>query len=287
MTDFSDKLRRRFKIEVEPDAVLGDEGLSGETAEFLRRRWLRRRAARPTVVLPAGEVCHNVGGEFYKRTLRYPLDTLHGALRLATAAVVDAQRIATLARDTSVEGFDLSHCLFLDTETTGLSGGAGTVVFLCGLGWIDTEALIVEQVFLRAFADEPGVLRHVATRLLERPHLVTFVGKSFDRHRLAARMAMHRIESDIVRARHLDLYHLARRAWGKQLPDVRLRTVEETKLGLHRDDDLPGADAPAAWLDWLRDGTGPIDRVFEHNRLDVLSLVALLGALGRSVSAES
>lgn len=287
MTDFSDKLRRRFRVEVEPEAGRGDDALSGETAEFLRRRWLRRQAARPTVVLPVGDVCHNVGGEFYKRTLRYPLDTLHGALRLATAAVVDGERIATLAKDASAAGFDLSQCLFLDTETTGLSGGAGTVVFLCGLGWIDTEALTVEQVFLREFADEPGVLRHVAMRLAEHPHLVTFVGKSFDRHRLAARMAMHRIESDIVRARHLDLYHLARRAWGKQLPDVRLRTVEEAMLGLRRDDDLPGAEAPAAWLDWLRDGSGPIDRVFEHNRLDVLSLVALLGALGRAVDAES
>lgn len=287
MTDFSDKLRRRFKVEVEPEAGPGGDALSGETAEFLRRRWLRRQAARPTVVLPAGEVCCNAGGEFYKRTLRYPLDTLHGHLRLATAVVVDATRIAALARDTSDEGFELSRCLFLDTETTGLSGGAGTVVFMCGLGWIDTEALTVEQVFLREFADEPGVLRHVAMRLSERPHLVTFVGKSFDRHRLAARMAMHRIESDIVRTRHLDLYHLARRAWGKQLPDVRLRTVEESMLGLRRDDDLPGAEAPAAWLDWLRDGSGPIDRVFEHNRLDVLSLVALLGALGRPVRAGS
>ncbi len=283
MTDFSDKLRRRFRLDAAPGEARAD-ALSRETSEFLRRRMLRRLPNRSEVELPTGDVCCNAAGEFYRRTLRYPLDTAHGELRLAATSLVDRVRIAALARDPSLRDFDLAQCLFLDTETTGLAGGAGTVVFLCGLGWLDTEALCVEQVFLREFADEPGALRHVAERLAQRPLLVTFVGKSYDRHRLAARMAMHRIDSDIVRARHLDLYHLARRAWGRQLPDVRLRTVEEEMLGLHRDDDLPGAEAPAAWLDWLRDRTGPVDRVFEHNRLDVLSLVTLLGALGRAAS---
>ena len=55
--------------------------------------------------------------------------------------------------------------------------------------------------------------------------------------------------------------------------------AEERLLGLYRDDDLPGSEAPAAFLDWVRDGTGPVDRVLEHNRLDVLSLVALLGVV--------
>ena len=82
--------------------------------------------------------------------------------------------------------------------------------------------------------------------------------------------------------RHLDLYHLARRAFGKDLPNVKLRTVEEHLLGLYRDDDLPGALAPAAFVAWLRDRSGRVDQVFEHNRLDVLSLVTLLGVLGES-----
>ncbi len=80
--------------------------------------------------------------------------------------------------------------------------------------------------------------------------------------------------------RHLDLFHAARRAWKHELPDTRLRTVEEHKLGFVRHDDLPGSEAPRAWLDWLRDGSGRVDRVMEHNRLDVLSLVALMGCLG-------
>ena len=77
-----------------------------------------------------------------------------------------------------------------------------------------------------------------------------------------------------------DLYYMARRAWKEQLPDVKLQTVERHKLGVHRSDDLPGAKAPVAFLDWIRDGCGEIDRVFEHNRLDVLTLAVLLAALG-------
>ena len=60
----------------------------------------------------------------------------------------------------------------------------------------------------------------------------------------------------------------------------RLQTVERHKLGVRRDDDLPGAEAPKAFLDWIRDSSGAVDRVFEHNRLDVLTLVTLFAALG-------
>ncbi len=175
---------------------------------------------------------------------------------------------------------ELAHCLFLDTETTGLSGGAGTTVFMVGLGFVDGEELVLEQVFLRSFAEERAALRQVAQRLQEHPLQVTFVGKSFDRHRLAARMTLHRLEHAMLDPRHLDLFHVARRAWKHELPDTRLRTVEEHKLGFVRHDDLPGSEAPRAWLDWLRDGSGRVDRVMEHNRLDVLSLVALMGCLG-------
>jgi len=108
---------------------------------------------------------------------------------------------------------------------------------------------------------------------------VTFVGKSYDRHRIASRMALHKIASPALTAPHLDLYHIARREYGGQWPDCRLQTVERQLLGLRRADDLPGSEAPAAWLDWIRDGSGAVDRVLEHNRLDVLSLCALLGVL--------
>ena len=281
MTDFAEKLRRRFKVAEEPPP-LGGRMPPSEAAEFLRRRLLRRMAPPERVALPDGGELHNEHGGCFVRRLRYALDTRHGAHALRAAHALDDRARATLAalaRDAAFEWFDVRRALFLDTETTGLSGGAGTVVFLCGVAWFEDDALVLEQVFLRAFAEEPAALAHVAAHVAARPTLVTFVGKSFDRHRLGARMALHRIESNILRTPHLDLYHLARRVWRHRLADTRLRTVEAAILGVDRPDDLPGAEAPAAWLRWIDDGCGPIDRVFEHNRLDVLSLVALLAAL--------
>lgn len=276
MSDFADKLRRRFK-------VLDDRMTPSPAAEYLRRRLQRRMAHKIKVALPPGAELENAHGGCYVRRLRYPLDTRHGAHALRVAREVDRTRLVALAKDAVAERLDLDACLFLDTETTGLSGGAGTMVFLCGLAWFAGEELVFEQVFLRAFAEEAAALAHIAAHVEARPTLVTFVGKSFDRHRLASRMAMHRIASAIVHTPHLDLYHLARRAYKHRLSDTRLRTVEEAILGVYRDDDLPGAEAPAAWLGWIDDETGAVDRVFEHNRLDVLSLVTLLGVLASSV----
>jgi uncharacterized protein YprB with RNaseH-like and TPR domain len=178
------------------------------------------------------------------------------------------------------------ECLFLDTETTGLQGGAGTVVFAYGLGFLDGDDVCVEQLFLRDFGEEPAMLAHVAERMRQFPVPVTFVGKSFDRHRIAARMAVHKVRAPVLTARHLDLFHVVRRRYAKEWPDTKLKTCEDRLFALRRLDDLPGSEAPAAFLSWVRDRTGPVDRVLEHNRLDVLSLVALLGQLaGRSVGA--
>ena len=249
---------------------------------MLRRRHTRLRERSPAVELPEGRTVENSRGTFFLRELRYPLEHRHGALPLGKMLDADRQRLSELAKDPAVEHVGFDRCLFLDTETTGLSGGAGTVVFMVGMGYLDGQRLVLEQVFLRSFAEEPAALTHVAERVQQFPHLVTFVGKSFDRHRLAARMAVHKVRSQVLLAPHLDLYYLARRAWRDELPDVRLQTVEKHKLGMFRKEDLPGAAAPVAFLDWITNGSGPIDRVFEHNLLDVLSLVALLGELGRS-----
>lgn len=237
------------------------------------------------VELPdGGEEVGNERGVFWLRTLRIPLDGFHGRLSFGAAlSSIDHNVLAERARDDTFAELALSDCLFLDTETTGLHGGAGTVVFLTGVGFVEGDDLVLEQAFLRTFEDEPAALQHVARRLAEHPVPVTFVGKTFDRHRLAARMVLHGIDtSTVLAARHLDLYYAARRTWKDELPDVRLRTVEERKLGFFRRDDLPGREAPAAWLRWMQDRTGPIDRVLEHNRLDVLSLVVLTGVLGQA-----
>jgi hypothetical protein len=79
---------------------------------------------------------------------------------------------------------------------------------------------------------------------------------------------------------HLDLLHPIRRAFAPVWPDCRLATAEARLLGLVRRGDLPGALAPAAWLDWLRRGrTQALGEVLAHNRQDILSLAALAAPL--------
>jgi uncharacterized protein YprB with RNaseH-like and TPR domain len=253
--------------------------------DLLRRRLLAAAPARAPVALPPGEERVGALGPFWRRELRYPLDHVHGRVPLAQAAAFDARRLAELAKEPGFAALERGECLFLDTETTGLAGGAGTVVFAFGLGWFDEAAFVLEQLFLRDFGEEAAMLAHVQRRLAEHPVPVTYVGKSFDRHRIAARLCVCRIDAPILTERHLDLFHLARRAFGRRLPDCRLRTVEERELGLVRRDDLPGSEAPWAFLDWIRDRSGPVDRVLEHNRLDVLSVAALLGALAPGARA--
>lgn len=277
-----DKLRRSFRIGAGKPEVAPSRG------ELLRAFLQQRHAGfsiapRPVVELPPGNEEATAHGVIWRRELCYPADFVHGTAMLGLARALDCARLAVLAKDPWFASFDAAHCLFLDTETTGLAGGAGTVVFAYGLGFFRGDQFVLEQTFLRDFGEEPAMLHHLAARLAEFPVPVTFVGKSFDRHRIAARLAIHKLEAPVLTTRHLDLYHLVRRSHGKVLPDARLRTVEQHLLGLSRHDDLPGSEAPAAFLDWIRDGTGPVDRVLEHNRLDVLSLAALLGVLaGRS-----
>lgn len=286
-----DKLRRSFRVAGKPAAdatpapapvaVPPADGAAGPlTRAFLQRRLdAFRQAPRPVVELPPGEELATPQGPIWRRLLRYPLASAHGQAPLAAVAALDGERLATLAKDPSFATLSPRECLFLDTETTGLQGGAGTVVFAYGLGFLDGDDVCVEQLFLRDFGEEPAMLAHVAARMREFPVPVTFVGKSFDRHRIAARMAVHKVRAPVLTARHLDLFHVVRRRHAKEWPDTRLKTVEDRLFGLRREDDLPGSEAPAAFLSWVRDRTGPVDRVLEHNRLDVLSLVALLGQL--------
>jgi uncharacterized protein YprB with RNaseH-like and TPR domain len=245
----------------------------------LQRRLERELGRRPVVALPDGEDAHNELGTYWRRLLRYPLQQRHGDVTLGAACDLDGARLCELSRGEQFGALQGRDCLFLDTETTGLAGGAGTVVFAVGLAWFEPDALVFEQLFLRDFGEEPAMLAAVVQRLQQRPVPVSFVGKSFDRHRIAARLAVHKLQAPILTERHLDLYYLARRAFGRELPDCRLRTVEERRLGVWRTDDLPGSEAPFAFLQWLRDRTGAVDRVLEHNRLDVLSVAALLGVL--------
>jgi uncharacterized protein len=76
--------------------------------------------------------------------------------------------------------------------------------------------------------------------------------------------------------RATSLYPTRRRYKGRW-ENCRLATIERQVLGVVREDDLPGSEAPAAWLSFLRGGSARnLRRVADHNRQDLASLGGLL-----------
>lgn len=172
--------------------------------------------------------------------------------------------------------------LFLDTETSGLSGGTGTLAFLLGLARVDGDAFEVRQWLLTTFAGEPAMLA-AARDWGGDGALVTYNGKCFDIPLLATRLRLHGKANSYAGRLHLDLLFPTRRAYAKRWDDCRLVTAERHLLGFSRPDDIPGAEVPAAWFDWLHRGeSGRLAEVVRHNLWDLLSLAALLPALGET-----
>ncbi|KPV40361.1 hypothetical protein AN478_09030 [Thiohalorhabdus denitrificans] len=179
-------------------------------------------------------------------------------------------------------GLAPERAVFLDTETTGLAGGTGTVAFLVGLARIQGDALAQRQLLLTRFGGEAALLAAVADWVGEGDHLVTFNGKRFDVPLLTTRCRMSGRPDPLAGRDHLDLLYPFRRLFGRRFPDCRLATAEERLLGVSRPDDLPGAEAPQAWFDFLQAGdAGRLPAVVRHNERDLMALSALVPVLDR------
>ncbi|PYU57332.1 MAG: hypothetical protein DMG55_20225 [Acidobacteria bacterium] len=194
-------------------------------------------------------------------------------------------RNESLSRKTRTALEDPTKWLFLDTETTGLAGGTGTYAFQIGLGWWDAGGLQVEQFFMRDFTEEYSILHELSTRVVERPVLVTFNGKSFDWPLLENRFTMTRSIAAPKLAAHLDLLHPARALWKLRLGSVRLAELERhvldaPRLGWHRENDVASALIPQFYFDYLRGGPAePLAGVVRHNQMDLRGLAALFGKI--------
>lgn len=229
------------------------------------------------------------GGIIHGRTRVLLQDHLHGSWRLDEAWNVNSRSFSLLTQDKALGSVVARDAIFLDTETTGLSGGSGTWVYMVGLGrFLKDGSFEVWQGFLRGPEGEKPFLAEVLRRIGEARSLVSFFGKSYDQHRLLDRFRLQGFASPFEGRPHLDLYHPLKRICGGQggspYGDHKLQTLEHHLCGLTRTDDLPGSAAPEAWFDFLGDRPHRLEGVFEHNYLDVLSLVTLFGHLGRSLN---
>ena len=222
---------------------------------------------------------------------RYESDRWHGDIQIGDCTLDDVEALRlldpTLPSTTALE-----RTIFIDLETTGLSGGAGTLAFLVGCGYFDLGAFQVRQFLLTSHAGERALLAAVADFFDSADTIVTYNGKTFDVPVMETRWSFHRMELPLDGVPHFDMLHPARRLW-KNRPakaslrspygggrdedsGCRLSTLERTLFDVQRIGDVPGMDIPSRFFTFVRSGNpNPLEPVLEHNRIDLVSLAAV------------
>lgn len=179
--------------------------------------------------------------------------------------------------------FNLNDIVVVDTETTGLSGGVGTVAFLVGLGFFREGRYVVRQHFLPDFNEENGYLNHLFDDL-PGDLIVSFNGKAFDMPLLVNRFLIQRLGSDFFARKHLDVLFTLRRFFRLKLPDCTLKTAERNLLEFERLNDIPSDQIPQTYFNYLQTGeTSEIYQVIIHNLWDLVSTMGVMMELSRHV----
>lgn len=235
-----------------------------------------------------GALVDGVGGPTVVVDRFYPADHWHGLVRLGDlqgCGLAAAPELAILGGAPETGDEPPRPLLFVDLETTGLTGGAGTYAFLVGCAAFEPHGFRIRQFFLPASQQERPLLAAVNALVRASAGLVTYNGRTFDVPVLETRFAFNRVPPPFAALAHVDMLHAARRLWRGApaapgaWPDAdscRLSALERVLLGVRRIGDVPGFDIPGRYFDFMRSGNAlPLEPVFEHNRLDLLSLAAM------------
>jgi uncharacterized protein YprB with RNaseH-like and TPR domain len=248
----------------------------------------KARGNRGLVEILSGEEVENEHGSFFLVSRIVRGSSRHGHRNIREAFDFSTAVAAILARNPGIGECDPSDALFLDTETTGLAGGTGTMAFLIGLGWFEEGHFHVRQILARDFGEEKAALAYLKEIAGRKKFLVTFNGKAFDVNLLATRFIMNRMQADLAGLPHLDLLYPSRRILGHRLENCRLATLETDILGVQREGDIPGWEIPQRYFDWLRKRDPLLlADIFEHNRLDVISMATLTAHLVEVLDARA
>ena len=271
-----------------------------------------RAAEEVAADILGGEWQERRGERFLIIDRKYPPGHRHGHMVVADTLPPDDGCWSTFAllNGTATHAPRDGRMLFIDLETTGLAGGAGTYAFLVGCAWYQDGGLRIRQFFLSSFAAERMLLEAVAELAAPCGALVTYNGKSFDLPLIETRFVLHRLETPFGGVPHVDMLHPARRLWrdddgdegvgrpgdraaGSPRPrdgdrglvspkprsgegGCRLSALEQTLCGHVREGDVPGFEIPARYFHFVRTGDARgLAAVMEHNRLDLISLAML------------
>jgi len=221
-----------------------------------------------------GEVLKNSGGSFVMKEKLYPFDYRHGIVTFTSEiTTITINQAAKIHRSSP----SLDKMLFIDTETSGLSGGAGTFAFLVGIGKFQESGFNLQQLIIRDPSEEIAMLLYLSNLINDETVFVSFNGKSFDIPLIQNRLIVNRIPIRLRDLPHLDILHISRRLWRRQLASCSLKDLEGAILQFARtSEDVPGWMIPDIYFEYLHNGDpGPMTDIVYHNDQDIVSLAAL------------
>ncbi|HET6315228.1 MAG TPA: ribonuclease H-like domain-containing protein, partial [Chloroflexota bacterium] len=218
----------------------------------------------------------------------YPADHCHGLVRIGDIpgrALAAQDELSLIGGRPEPLDREPRPLLFVDLETTGLAGGAGTYAFLVGCAYFEPHGLRIRQYFLPGYQHERPLLHAVDDLVRQSAGLVSYNGKSFDVPVLETRFQFNRLAPPFEGLAHVDILHVARRFWRSTAPapggwpdtdSCRLIALERLLFGVRRVGDVGGLEIPGRYFDFMRTGNAsPLLPVLEHNRLDLLSLAMM------------
>jgi hypothetical protein len=223
-------------------------------------------------------------GDVFVAEKCFTTDYLHGSSSILCSSSFSL--ISQWANDPRIADLPLSALAFLDTETSGLTGGTGTYAFLVGAARFIDGKFVLKQFFMRDPAEEAALLEGLADFLAPAKALVTFNGKAFDAPIMITRYLMNRMPVPFKGYSHIDLLPLARRLWRDRLESRALKYLEEHVLGMRRtSEEVPGYEIPWLYMDYLRTRDArPLAGVFYHNAMDVVAMAALLTHMNEMIT---
>ena len=203
------------------------------------------------------------------REVEYPLDYKHGNYQFADLLAIDEQwKASGIEHPLSSAKKGVKEMVFFDTETTGLSGGAGTYIFLLGYAKVVEDKVVVKQHFLPNPGAEVPLYYHFLTDIGDSLDLLSsFNGKAFDWPQVKTRHTFVRNEvPKLPQFAHFDLLHASRRLWKDVLPSCKLSIIEKVVLGFERENDTPGYLAPMLYFDFLSEQDPVfVEGIMKHN----------------------
>jgi len=222
-------------------------------------------------------IIKNGQGKYLKTQKIYSKDYKHGLYEINNFfEELDNYSLKQITNtDTQMKKEDYKdNILFIDTETTGLMGGTGTVAFLIGVGYFKNNDFFIEQYLMRDYDEENAMLNDIKKLLLSFDIIVSFNGKSFDLPLIQTRLILNRLNMPDFNL-HVDLLHSARRIWSF-LDSCSLKSLEGNILNFKRIDDIEGNLIPSIFFRFIEVKDFELLKpILEHNSYDILSLVTL------------